>query len=849
MQNKTKLVPSIRYIFAYRKQLLTLLVLINAMCSANVTNAQSDTTKKEVEKKALLDAPVSYKATDSMRFDLSLQKVYLWGKASVSYQSMNLKAGYIELSLKEGRVYASGLKDSTGKIIDKPAFEDGENKLTASSITYDFKSKRGIIKEVRTQEGDGYIHMEVSKKQANDEIHLLHGKYTTCDLDEPHYYFDLSKAIIIPDDKIVSGPVHLVIADVHTPVALPFGFFPNHKREAQGVILPQFGESAELGFFLLNGGYYLPIGKKCDMQLLGDIYSRGSWGAKNITRYVNRYRNKGIINISYNELKRSEREFPDFNINREFFIRWQHEQDPKARPNSRFTANVNAGTRNNFRNNFNTVATDYLSNTFQSNISWAYNFPGKPMNLNVNLRHNQNTINRIVNITAPEITYNLNRIYPLAGLRKNKTSNKKWYENIGLTYNTNFKNDITIPDSLINIQYPERLTKYMRNGVRHNATLATTFKLKQFATLNPVFNFTERWYFQTLRKEWNNDLQQVQTDTVSGFSRAMEYNFTTSLTSKIYGFYSFKGKKQSVIRHVFTPTLNFSTRPDFSSEIYGYFGSNGVLSSYSPYDIGIFGKPSSGRSGIITLAMINNIEMKKRSVKDTVSGFKKIMLLENFTVNAGYDMFKQQNNWTNIQMSGRTNIYKNVGLVYGGIIDLYVYDNGLLTNELMINRGSGLGRVTQNNMAVTANFKSKQTINNDARKNLSEEQGEEINRNRDAYVDFTIPWTLNIAYNIRQDRRFIGAKDTSIYTQAIVFNGDILLTENWKIAFSSGYDFTAKQFSYTQIDIYRDLHCWEMRFNWIPFGFRKSYMLQINVKSAILQDLKLTRRRSWIDTF
>ncbi|MFN3343600.1 MAG: putative LPS assembly protein LptD [Flavobacteriales bacterium] len=811
--------------------------------------AQTDTLKAP---QSQLDQEVNYSARDSMRFDIAKQRVYLYGNAHVSYGNTNLTAGYIEFSMTDNHVYAKGITDSTGKTTEKPHFTDGGEELTAAEVEYNFETKKGVIREVRSRQGEGYVHMEVSKKHVNDEIHLEHGKYTTCELDHPHYYFNLSKAIIIPDDKIVSGPVNLVVMDIPTPLALPFGFFPNQKRESKGILIPQYGESPVLGFFLLNGGYYMPLGKKgkADLQLLGDIYSRGSWGAKTILRYNTKYKHNGNLNLSFTDLKRSDPEFPDFSRNKEFFIRWQHNQDAKAHPYRRFSANVNAGTRNNFRNNFNTVSQDYLSNTFQSNISWTYSIPNKPINLSANLRHNQNSLTGLVNLTLPELAMNVNRFFPFQGIRKTGSATKKWYENIGMTYASNMRNDLTVQDTLLRSEYLPGVTSRMRNGMRHSGTISTSFKLfKQKFTLNPAASFTERWYLQSIQKEWDNITQQPRTDTLRGFKRAGDYSLSASLTTKIYGMYSFKGKRNAKLRHVITPSINLSYHPDFSTQQSGYFGPNGTLATYSPFDIGIYGKPPAGEAGLISLNLVNNIEMKFKSARDTVTGYKKLVLIENFTLTGSYNVFADSINYSNINLSGRTTLWRNLGLVYAGTIDPYRYVNGRKTGDLLWDNGS-IGNFLGNNLAISWALRSKtKTASKGSLNSLNEEDRNEISRNQDAYIEFTIPWSLSINYNIRKDKLFSSLGTENRITQSLMLRGDLSLTQNWKIGFTSGYDFTNKGLTYTEVNIFRDLHCWEMRFNWIPFGIRKSYMIQINIKSSMLQDLRLMRRRSWFDAF
>lgn len=835
-----------------------LLLVSSGLQASNLYLPEPDTAAVEKNTDTLgkenfqLSAEVVYSAEDSIVFDLNNQRIYLYGNANIDFEGIHMDAAYMEFSFTDNMIYARGTTDSLGNPAGKPHFSDGQQEMTAAEIAYNTKTKKGIIKEVRAQQGEGYIHMGVSKKHGNNEIHLQHGKYTTCDLDHPHYYFNLTKAIIIPDDKIVSGPVNLVVADIPTPLALPFGFFPNQKRESKGIVIPQYGESPALGFYLLNGGYYFPVGKKgrMDMQLLGDIYSRGSWGLKNITRYNTRYKYSGGLNLSYTDIKRSDPEYPDYSNTKSFFIRWNHTQDPKANPYSRFNATVNFGTLNNFKNNFNTVTSDYLSNTFQSNIAYNYSFPNKPFNLSANLKHNQNSLTGIVNFTLPELAFNVNRIYPFAKLNKQKTGTKKFYEYIGFIYSSNLKNDVTIQDSLLSLDNLDAIKSRMRNGMRQSASLSTTIKvLKQHFSLNPSVSITERWYLQTIKKYWDNDLQSVITDTVQGFARAGDYNAALSLTTKFFVFYKSKGKKETTIRHVVTPNVNFAMHPDFSTAMYGYYGANGTYSSYSPFDIGIYGQPPRGSSGNLSMNIINNIEMKYKPKRDTSGGYKKVVLIENFTINGSYNIYADSLNLSNINLSGRTRLWNNLGLVYSSSLDPYLYKDGVITNNLMLNSHSGIGKFSFQSLAVTFGLKSKKRKGSLPQSKLTEDDKNEVDRNSNLYVDFTIPWTLNLNYNIRTNLIRQSGKDSVAITQAVNFNGDILLTENWKVGFTSGYDFVNNKFTYTTIDIYRDLHCWEMRFNWIPFGTRKSYMIQINVKSSMLQDLKLMRRRSWYDFF
>lgn len=799
-----------------------------------------------------LESEVHYKATDSISMEPDSQLVFLYGVAEVTYEGQTIKANYMEIDMKKNRVLARGKTDSTGKVIQKVTYTDGESEVEASEIFVDIQTKKGKIKEVFTSDGEMYIHMEEAKKHP-DEVHLRNGKFTTCSNEKPHYHFRMRKAIVIPDDKIVTGPVYMVVGKIPTPLALPFGYFPNKKGKVRGILIPQYGDSPTYGFFLQNGGYYLPLGKKMDMQLLGDIYSRGSWALKNITRYKLRYRFNGNVNMSFSQFRIGDKDFPDFRKSNEFFIRWTHNQDPKSRPGSRFTANVNFGTQTNFQNNFNTYSQDYLSSSFQSNVSYTKTWLGTPFSLSTNLRHNQNRLAKTITVTAPELTFNVARFFPFGAMTKNKISPNvfaKGLANIGVTMSSNARNDISAGDSLYSLNNVNTLiNKYSRNGVKHNATVSTSWKLfNQTFTLNPSVNLTERWYFQSLNKTYTGS--ELQTDTLRGFTRNFEYSYNASLTTRLFGMYASKKKGGPKLRHVLTPSINFAYRPDFNTSELVQADASGTLVSYSPYDLGVYGRPSSGESGTVGVSLVNSLELKKRSTKDTITGFVKIPIIENFQMNANYDLIKDSLNLSNIQFSARNTFFKVLNIVYSSVLDPYYYENGVITREYYWNKGNGLGRVTMNNLAVNYTFRAKARKPKEKPKNLTTDEEDEldkINKNQNAYVDFDIPLTVTAVYNLNFNRVFIGGLDTVLLTQSIGVRGDVGITKKCKIGYNTNYDFVAKKLSYTELSLYYDLHCWEFSTTVIPFGPRKSYVVTLNVKASILQDLRLQRRRSWVD--
>ncbi len=816
-----------------------------------------------IEVKSELDSPINYSSVDSIVMNMEHQKAYLYNKAHVDYGEIVLDACFIEFDFKTKEVFAKLCIDSLGKKTGIPSLTDGTTETISDSLRFNFETKRGITYQVKLQEGESYIHGEKVKRQQNGDIHINTALYTTCDLDHPHYYFKLRKAIIKPDDKIVSGPINLFIADVPTPLGLPFAFFPNKKdKSANGIIIPTYGESQALGFYLLGGGYYHKFkNNKLSTSLLGDIYSKGSWGVINNTSYKVKYKYNGNIQLNYRMIKQGEKEFEDYSSSNEFFIKWSHSQDPKANPGTTFRANINAGTTTNFQNDYNPIsANNYLTNTFNSNIAWSKQFKGKiSSNLNVNLRHNQNSTTDMVTFTLPEATYNINRFYPFKMLRKNP-KNKNFIDEFinqtNVNYNVNFKNETTDSASNISLNNIGGLMSNSRYGMKHNINASSSIKIfKKSITINPIYQYSSLWYMNEIQKTWSNNSSEVITDTVDNFVIAGSHNVSASATTKIYGFYQFmkfmRGKGDAIIRHTITPNINFSYRPD-NGYTYDYQSDTaGTISYYSPFSNGIYGTPSSGESGRLGINLINALELKRINTKDTTGNepYKRSKILDNITFSSGYDFVRDSMKLDNINMNGRTTLWKNLSMRFGAVLDPYWYDSeGRRRNIYQYNINKKLGTLTNANLALSINLRSKKNKDKEYKSDQgTEEELDMINANPDAYIDFNIPWTLSLDYKIDYRRSITSSLDTMYLTQSVGVRGDFNITKNWKLAYITNYDFTRKEFSFTSIEVARDLHCWEIGFNWIPFGIMKSYNIHINVKSSLLQDLKLQRRRTWYD--
>jgi hypothetical protein len=821
-----------------------ILVCLLITAGSDVFSQNADTITKTIPK-AFLDDKVDYHADDSMITDLTNQKAYLYNHAVVIYQDMTLKAGYIEIDFKNNTVYAYGIKDSSGKDTQRPDFKNKDGQYVAGSIAYNFDTKKGKIKDVITQQDEGFIHGDDIKKDTNDVYYVKDGWYTTCDLEHPHYYIAAQKIKVIPDDKIITGPAELWIADIPTPLVLPFGYFPNKKGRRSGILIPSYGESAVWGFFLKDGGFYFGGNEYADLALTGDVYSNGSFGGTANTNYKKRYRFDGALNVNYSRNLSGDIELPNTTIENNFFVRWRHSQDPKAHPNSRFSADVNAGSSRYNKYNGN-VTGDYLQSNFLSNISYSKSFAGTPFNFAANARHNQNTITKKMDITLPELSLTMNRIYPFKN-KKRVTNN--WYDKIGLSATANARNDISTYDTAL---FTNQTLHQMRNGLRFTLPLSTSVNIFRYLTLTPTVSSSSNIYFESINKRFDPETNSVVVDTVPGTVMANDFSVSAGLSTRLYGDYYFRAKKLKQIRHVATPTLTASYRPDFSESKYGYYrtvalDSNALKTEqYSIFQNGIYSSPAAGRYGLIGFSLSNTLEAKKKLQSDSGAVFKKVSLIDNFGVSFSYNMAVKQYNWSNINLYGRTRLFKVMDINAGASLNPYQIDSsGQQINRFEWNN-SRIGRLTTANVSFSTSLRSKEKLGQKpSTTNATQDQLDYINSHPEAYVDFNVPWNFSIYYNIYYTRPDLPKSEQT--TQSLSFNGDISLTKKWKVSVSSGYDFTHKQMTLTSINVYRDLHCWEMRFNWVPFGFRQSFSIDINVKASVLKDLKLSRRKDWQD--
>lgn len=793
-------------------------------------------------KKSPLEDKVAYHAEDSIVFDASGKILFLYDTAQINYQDIELKANYIEINMDKKELWGKGSADSLGRISGKPHFKQGEQSFDALEIGYNFGTKMGLIKEAFTNQGEIYLHAEVAKKDSNDMIYVKNAKFTTCtDPDHPHFYIQTTRAKLVKDKLVVTGPAIFKIADIPTPLMLPFGYFPNEKAQSSGLILPQYGEISPYGFFLKGLGYYFNINDRMNLTIAGDLYTSLSFGVRAGFKYNKRYKFSGEITAGFSQFQFGDPEISsEFNPRRDVSFYWKHSHDPKANPTVAFQAEVRVASGGYQQLNSSSVS-GIVQNQFNSNISFSKSFRNTPITVSVAARHSQNTANKTISVTLPDFVFNVMRFNPFK--RKKQVGELKWYENIGLSYSMNISNNINTIDTLL-VQDPVRELLRMNNGVKQTITMNTNLKLFKYFTLTPSISYTEKWHFANLNKYYDASTMSVQEDTVRGFFTTREMNANATLTTIIYGMYTFKKGKVKAIRHVMTPTITANFRPDLGDQITGYFGAGGQYISYSPNQIGVFGASASGMSGTVGFSVNNNIEMKMYDKKDTIKHEKKVPILEVLNLSMLYDFARDSLNLSPLAISGRTTLFNMIGLNFNFAFDPYayrIYSDGIArkVNTLSWGENQGPMRLTTASLALTFNLKGQSTRPDAATNNLNSQEKQIANNpGMYDYVDFNVPYTFAVGYNIVYSKPL----DKEIITHAINFSGDFNITKKWKVGFTLNYDIQNNQIATSQISLYRDLHCWDMSFQVIPFGIRQSYMFTIKVKSALLQMLKLQRQ-------
>ncbi len=842
--------------------------------TVNVT-ALADTTQRKSKGGMGLGAPIVGRAQDSLYYDLRSKKVYLYEKGEVTYGDMSLAADKMTIDLDLKNIYAIGKTDTIDgePTTTRPLFSQGTTSLNMDTITYNIESQRAKIKNIATQQGDGWMVGQDVKRLSDNTINIADGMYTTCDqTDHPHFFYSMSKVKVIPGKKAIMGPGHLVIEDVHIPfLGLPEGFFPLSSGPKSGILMPSYGEEARRGFYIRGLGYYFTFSDHMDLTLTGGIYTLGSWEVNAISRYMKRYKYTGNFNFDFSSIRSGDKGDPDFVKQNTYRLMWTHSQDAKANPGSTFSASVNLSSSGYSRYSA-TNLNDMLSTQTNSSISYSKNWAGTPFSMSMNLAVSQNSQTKAIAGTLPNISFNVAKFYPLR--RSEKVGKDRWYEKISMSYAAKMTNSVSAQEDNI---FSRQTLDNMRHGVQHNIPVQATFNLFNYINITPSANYAERWYFKKVERQWNPETGKVENlDPEYGFYRLYNYNTAVSLSTIVYGTWQVKEKykdfKLQGLRHQVTPQVSFSYAPDFSNQKYGYYqtvqaDSTGRTTVYSPFSDNAFGVPTSGRNMAMSFSLRQSLEAKVKSKRDT-TGLKKIKLIDELSLSGSYNFLADSMKLSNISIGLRTNIVGNFGINLRATLDPYeVTPEGKRYDKLTWRRGN-LGRILNTGWSFGYTFKSKNTA-----------QPAEVGKNDNippeyanpfydpygrmdptlrrqymsqSYYDFSIPWSLNVNYNVNYTLNYVNNGTTGYrrnVTQTIGFSGNVTFSKKMSATFSGGYDISINKLTTSSISITRDLHCWQMSFSWIPFGHYKSWNFHIGVKAASLQDLKYEKSQSMYDNY
>ncbi|MBF1430743.1 MAG: LPS-assembly protein LptD [Prevotella melaninogenica] len=845
-----------------------------------------------------IDAPVKYSAEDSLVYDAESGTAYLYGNSKVDYENMKLTSDKVHMNLDKSTVRATGTVDSTaeGGIKGKPVFTMGKDEYKSDTMAFNFKSKKGLIKGVYTEQQDGFLSGEVGKRDSTGSIYLQHGRYTTCDKPHPDFYIALSRAKVRPGKDVVFGPAYLVVADVPLPLAIPYGFFPFSKKYSSGFIMPSYGDESDRGFYLRDGGYYFAISDKWDLKLLGEIYTKGSWGVSAASNYRKRYRYSGSFLFSYQDSKTGDKGLPDFAEQESFKIQWNHRQDPKANPYSSFAASVNFATSNYERNNLNSMYNPQTltQSTRTSSVSWSTGFSSIGLSLSATTNLAQDMRTSSIQITLPDLNISLSRFYPFK--RKHLVGKERWYEKISMSYTGQLANSIsTTEDKILH----SNLIKDWKNAFQHTIPVQANFTLFNYINVTPSFNFTDRMYSKKVTRGWDNTLQkEVVRDTTYGFHNVYNWSMSVGASTKLYGFWvpnrKLFGDKIQAIRHVITPQVTFSYSPNFGARRYGYYDSyqytdasgNVKLVEYSPYQDELYSVPGKYKTEMISWDVSNNIEMKIKSDKDT-TGYKKISIIDELGASMSYNAAADYHRWSDLSMRLRLKWWKNYTFSMNAQFATYAYELDANGKPYVGNHTEwGYGRLPRfqgmsQNFSFTLNPEKlkkwfgrkddkdddKVSVDSDGPDtNIESNMDDDLEKGKyaakkkrgniaetddDGYMSFNMPWSLTIGYGITMRENTAGRFNTKTmrypykFTQTLNFSGNIRISDGWNINFSSGYDFENHAMSMTTASLSRDLHCFNMSASVVLAPYT-SYNFTFRCNAATLTDALKYDKRSGI---
>lgn len=849
-----------------------------------------------------INSPVQYEASDSLVYNAKSKTALLYGQSKVKYENMDLEAEKIHMSLDSSLVHATGTRDTTDStghtLVGTPVFSMGQDKYESDTMAFNFKTKKGLISKVYTQQEDGFLQSEISKRSANGDVYLQHGRYTTCDKKHPDFYIALSRGKVRPGKDVTFGPAYLVVADVPLPLAIPYGFFPFTKSYSSGFIMPTYGDESDRGFYLRDGGYYFAINDKWDLKLLGELYTKGSWGLSAASNYNKRYRYSGSFFLSYQNTKTGDKNMPDYSEQKSFKVQWSHRQDAKANPYSSLSASVNFATSSYERNNLNSLYNPQTlsQSTRTSSVSWSTTFSSIGLSLSSTANLSQNMRDSTLSVTLPDLNISLSRFYPFK--RKHAAGDERWYEKISMSYTGQISNSINTKEDKF---LKSNLIKDWRNGWNHSIPISGNFMLFNYINISPSFNFQDRMYTHKIMRSWDETAQKEACDTIYGFNNVYNYNMSISASTKLYGFFTpsrkIFGDKIQTIRHVITPSVSFSYAPDFGQGRYGYYktyqktNADGSvdLVEYSPYEGQLYGVPGKGKTGNISFDIANNVEMKIKSDKDS-TGIKKISLIDELGLAMSYNLATDYHPLSDLTMRIRLKWWKNYTFNMNAVFASYAYELDKDGKPYVGNRTLwGMGKFgrfqgTSQNFSFTltpeklkkwfgggddeedkkkkSNKDDEDGVDTDIESNVDDTMvegqrgakksgGGKAETDADGYMRFNMPWSLTFGYGITMRENTSGKFNTKSmrypykFSQNLNFSGNLRLSDGWNISFSSGYDFDQHKMSMTTASLQRDLHCFNMSCSVVLAPYT-SYNFSFRCNAATLTDaLKYDKRSGY----
>jgi len=829
-----------------------LLIILLAPASYAQDSLQNIEKKRIYKNKDVLESRVFYSCTDSIVANLKTNKISIYGDAKVEYDGIVMTADLIELDTDKNEVYAVYTIDEEVNRVGIPKFEEGAQSFTAASIRYNFESEKGFIEELKTRQEEMYLQMGVAKRQKNEEIHFTEGKFTTCELDDPHFHFQLSKAVMVPNERIATGPVNLWVKGIPTPLGLPFSVIPTKDKEAEnGFIFPMFTPVSQYGFGFQDLGYYFPIKKSDQIQttVYASLYSRGTFELKNQTDYRKRYKFRGNLNLEYSSFRQP---FPQDSVRlTKYAIQWSHTQEAKANPYWRFNSSVNFISDNNSKTNIDPLNQQYFQNNFNSDINLIRSFPGKPVTIGLKAGLIQNSQSNNIDANLPTLNVNVNRFFPFKGLRKNTIGQERFYEEIGITYALEATNRTIFKDTLLRDDRYDLIQDQIQNGIKHNITMNYPLQLfNKTMTLNTTASYNLRMNFQSIEKRFDATTNKIVNDSLSGLGFSHDAAFQTELSTNLYAYYNFVGNSGMKMRHIITPRISFRFQPDISSFIRDTLGPTNQPVYYSPYGSSLY-RESLGRDiGLINYSLNNTFELKHRNRNDTVAEeFTKTRIIDAFTINGNYDIFKDSMRFSNINLALRIAPIKGLSIVSTASISPYAWNgDGNSYDQYAFKTGQGLGRLTNANISTTYTFTAKESRDeiNKTQEKMGDYWGADFQyyaMNPHEIINFDIPWKINLTHTF-----FVSLNDTDSEVRFnenhnIIVSGDVSFTERWKLGMNSSYDLQNKNLTQSRLTLTRDMHCWQLAFFWTPIGGQQSFLVRFNATSALFQSAKLELRK------